>query len=391
MTAYLTMPMTDQRLSHVWKTTIQIDIEGGEKRSAIQTWPRVTLENKIQLTTDAERGYMSAVMFREIYGFWQVPVISDRALLTGSAAAGQKILAIDETSYRHFYDGRQLVLIDPTDWESYEVATIDTVDSDTQITVTVNLVGTWGTDTLVFPLYKCRITEEQTTGTAFYDIDTVKIIADEEFESLRTYTYTLPTINATVFPTYDSLPLFLHRPRNPVSLDVRKPYNILGDIGFKTPFSTYDDARSKFSREYQFTTKAEVYNHLDFFDAQQGRYGSFYMPTWYNDLRLSVAALATDTTLTVSTVYLTSGEIVGRHIYIGFLDGTYACREITGLPSATSITIGSQIGTAVTTAEISFTKISFLPEVRFDQDEIALDYQSKKKEIARVRLAFNSL
>lgn len=389
MTAYLTMPMLEQRISHTWKTMIQENIEGDEKRSAIFTWPRIKLDNKIQLVTDAKRSFINAHFFRDIYGFWGIPIISDKALLTSESAAAQKVLTIDETDYRHFYDGRECVLIDPDDWESYEVATIDTVDSSTQITVVDNLVSTWPIGTLVFPIYDCRIIDEQTIASKFRGINSIDIAATESFESTRSFSYTLPTIDTSVYPVYNTLNLFLNRPMNPITENYRDPYALFGSLGKQTPFSTYGDTRTIFDREFQSTSRKEIYDLLDFFDAKQGRYGTFYAPTWMNDIVISVGFDAADVILTTKKIYLTSGEIVGRHVYIEFPDKTYACREITARPSETSITIDSAIGTTIPTASLSHVNTSFLYQVRFNQDEIALDYQ-QKKNITRTKLGFNS-
>jgi hypothetical protein len=391
MTAYLTMGMQDQQLSHTWRTTIQETIEGGEKRSALQTWPRVTLDNQIQFTTDQEKTFIRTMLSRELYGFWKIPIISDKTTLSSQAASGQKVLAVTETDYRHFYDGRECALINPDDWESYEIVEIDTIDSSTQITAADNLVSTWPTGTLVFPLYQFRITDEQELTSKFHTVTGIDINAEEAFETQRTFTYTLPTIDTGVFPTYNSLSLFLKRPRPPISEKFRSPYTLLMGMGIKTPFSNYDHTRGIFDRNFQFTTKKEIYDHLDFFDAMQGRLGSFYAPTWMNDIVVNDGFDSADVTLTTKKIYFTESEITGKHVYIEFPDGSYATREISARPTDTSITLDSAIDTTVAAADIAQVRISFLPEVRFNQDEMKLNYQQKNQGIARTSLGFNIL
>lgn len=391
MTAYLTMPMTDQQISHSWMTTIQETIEGDEKRSALQTWPRVILENQIQFTSDEEKTFIRTMLFRELFGFWKIPIISDKTTLSTQATSGQKIIAVSETDYRHFYDGRECVLIDPDDWESYERVIIDTVDSSIQITAGFNLVSTWPAGTLIIPLYNFRIIDEQDLKSSFHRITGIKIDAEEAFEDQRDFTYTLPTIDTSIFPVYNSLNMFLKRPRNPISEKFRHPYTIFGGIGLKTPFSTYDHTRGIFDRDFQFTSKKEIYDHLDFFDAKQGRLGTFYTPTWLNDIVISTGFGSGDVTLTTKKIYFTEAELIGRHVFVQFPDLTYAPREITARPSETSITIDSAIGTTVSTVDIPRVKTHFLYETRFNQDEMMLKYQSKKQDIARAGLSFNIL
>jgi hypothetical protein len=391
MTVYLTIPFQDQKISHSWRTTIQTDIEGGEKRSAIQTWPRIKLESKIQLVDRNEKSFINAHFFRSIDDFWSIPIVSDKTTLTSQAAAAQAILAIAETDYRHFYAGRELILVDPDDWESYEVGTIDSVDSSTQITLSGNLSSTWPAGTWVFPLYKCRIPYEETIDSNFFRYRQLSIPAEEEFESTRSFSYSLPSVDTGTYPTYNSLSLFLDKPMNPIQEDSRKPYKLLGDIGLKTPFTTYGDARQKFKRRFQYSTKKSIWDMLEFFDNHQGRYGSFYTPTWFDDIEITAAFAAVATTLTTAKIYLTEAEITDRHIYIKFPDNSYVCRQITARPSETSITIDSQIGTEVTAGGLPYVRVSFLPEVRFDIDEIMFDYIFMPGNIAQTELTFNSL
>lgn len=391
MTAYLTMGMTDQQISHTWRTIIQKTIEGGEKRSALQTWPRITLDSQIQFTSDQEKTFIRTMLNREIYGFWKIPIISDKSTLSSQAASGQKILAVSENDYRHLYDGRECVLIDPDDWESYEVVAIDTVDSSIQITAVDNFASTWPAGTLIFPLYSFRITDEQDLTSKFHTITGIDINAEEAFETQRTFTYALPTIDTDIFPVYNSLNMFLKRPRNPISEKFRRPYTLLGEIGMKTPFSNYDHTRGILDRDFQFTSKKEIYDHLDFFDVNQGRLGSFYTPTWLNDIVVNDGFDSVDTTLTTKKIYFTELEIIGKHAYIEFPDKTYAVREITARPTDTSITLDSAIGTTISAADIARVRISFLHETRFNQDEITLNYQQKNQGIARSGLSFNIL
>lgn len=391
MTAYLTMGMADQQISHTWRTTIQETIEGGEKRSALFTWPRVTLESQIQFTTDQEKTFIRTMLDREIYGFWKIPIISDKTTLSSQAASGQPILNVTETDYRHFYNGRECVLIDPDDWESYEVLEIETVDSSTQITVAVNPVSTWPAGTLVFPLYQFRITDEQDLNSEFHTVTSIDMTAEEAFETTRSFSYALPTIDTAVFPEYNSLNLFLKPPRPPISEKFRRPYTLLEGIGLKMPFSTYDHTRGILDRDFQFTTKKEIYDHLDFFDAMQGRLGSFYAPTWMNDIVINDGFNSADVTLTTKKIYFTESELTSKHIYIKFPDGSYAVRGISARPTETSITLDSEVGTTVAAADIDRVRISFLHEVRFSQDEMKLNYQQKKQDIARASLSFSVL
>ena len=388
ISAFITSKMVSQSMIHSWRSTIQETIKGGEKRSTLYTWPRVRLENNIQLISDEERRFIRTHLYRDLLNTWGFPFIHEGTTLTSQALAGQKILILSETAYRHFYDRRGCLLIPPAsyDWESYEAAVIDTVDSGVQITLAENLSATWPVGTHVFPMYEYRIEDTQEIQAKIRQINLLTISATESFESARSFTYSIPASGAD---TYNGLDLFLIRPKNPMQEKTRFSYELLGFYGKSTAFSNYYKARFLFSREYERTSREDIWALLNFFDSKQGRLVSFYTPTWANDIIVTAAIGAADTTLTTKEIYLTAGEIVGRHLYIQLPDSSYVCREITARPSNTSITIDSAIGVAVSAENIANILLCFLYEVRFDADEIQLEYIADN--VATTKLKFNSL
>ena len=202
---YVTSKIQKQTLIHSWITSIQENVKGVEKRSSLLTWPRIRLDNELRLIDTNERNFIRSSLYRAIHGIWGFPFVHDKTILTSEAAGGQKALALEETSYRHFYDGRGLILVKPSDWTCYEYALIDTVDSDTQITMTTNLTGTWPLGTYVYPIYEHRVSEDQEIDIQFRQLNYVNLSATESFESLRSFSYSVPSSGA---PTYDDLDLF---------------------------------------------------------------------------------------------------------------------------------------------------------------------------------------
>jgi len=389
MTVDLTLNKMDQDISHIWRTSIQENVEGDEKRSALFTWPRLEIDNNIKLVSDEENRFINTHLYRSIFDLWKIPIMFNRTTLTGQATAGQKVLTIADTSNRHFYDGRELLLKNPNDWEDYEICTIDAVDSDIQITALVNLGNTWPIGTLVYPIYECTISKEQTVSVVYKTFSKFKILANESFLSLRDFSYIIPTINTTKYPVYNSLNLFLLPPLYPLDGYYNHPYVLFGSLGLKKGYSTYENAKNRLDRTFFGNDIEEIQDLLDFFDVQQGRYGSFYTPTWLDDFKVSDGFLLTDQTIDVKEIYRTSIEIVGKHVYIQFPNKSYVCREITARPTSTSITLNSAIGTTVALADVEGVLISFLPEVRFDQDEIKLKFF--KETMAKIDLRFTVL
>ena len=371
ISAYVTSKIERQTLSHTWRTAIQSGITGSEVRSALYTWPRITLDNILRSISTDERNFIRSLLFQNMHNLVGIPFVHDKTTLTSEAASGQKVLTVAATDYRHFYDGRGCILVDPSDWTSYEYGTITTVDSSTQITLSTNLTSTWAIATQVYPMYSFRIAPAQEIGVRFRQMNNLSLTANESFESTRAFTYSLPASGAD---TYNGLDLFLYRPHYPLVAPYEHPYELLSFYGLATPYSDYSTTRFGLKGSYTFTGRSEIWDVLKFFDSKLGRFSTFYTPTWDNDIVPTAAIAADAVSLTIESSYYTLAELVGRHLYIRLPSGSAVCREITNLSAATTLVIDSAIGTAVALGDLSKMLISFLPAVRFDVDELKLSY-----------------
>lgn len=380
---YATSKIYKQNLVHSWMTSIQETICGDEKRSSLVTWPRIKLRNDLVPMTTAERRFIRASLYQSIHRIWGFPFIHDKTPLTSQAADGQAILTVAETSYRHFYDGRGCILVNPSNWELYEYAVINTVDSAIQITLASNLIGSWPVGTYVYPMYEYRIEEMQEINVSIKQLNYITLAATEVMESLRSFSYSLPSSGA---PTYNSLDLFLTKPQYPATENYMHPFEHIVFFGKDFATSVYDKTRFVFNLDFIIVSRADVWDLLNFFDSKRGRFQVFYMPSWNNDIVPTAAIAADAVTLTVETLYLSSAEIIGRHLWIRLPDQSYVCREITAVPTSTSITINSSIGTAISQTNLSKILICFLNKVRFNSDEILLEYTADL--IAKTKLKF---
>ena len=380
---YVTPKIYKQSLVHSWMTSIQENIHGDEKRSSLVTWSRIKLNSDLALISTAERRFIRASLYQSIHKIWGFPFVHDKTFLTSQANGGQAILTVDETSYRHFYDGRGCILVSASNWELYEYGIIDTVDSATQITLTDNLAGNWPVDTLVYPIYEYRIEEVQELRVFIKQLNYITLAATESMEDLRSFSYSVPSSGV---PTYNGLDLFLTAPQYPATESYRHPFEHLVFFGKDFSGSVYDKTRFIFDLDFIITSRADIWDLLKFFDSKRGRFQTFYMPSRNNDIIPTAAIAADAVTLTVETLYLSSAEIVGRHLWIRLPDQSYVCREVTAVPTSTTITISSSIGTAISQANLSKMLICFLNEVRFNIDEIVLEYVADS--IAKTKLRF---
>jgi len=206
-------------VSHLWKTSIQKGITGGEKRAALFTWPRIQLEYETMLTNDTEFNWIARKLYKYLYGLWGIPIWSDRTTLSSQAALGQKVLNVVGTDNRHFYAGRDIIIINPTNFQLYETGKIESLTS-TSITLDANLSSTWPIGSLVLPRYLFRMENPQEVQSKVFQYQELKFSSIESFESLRSFAYTIPESGASV---YKGLDVFQFIPYNGVECSYNKP------------------------------------------------------------------------------------------------------------------------------------------------------------------------
>ena len=382
---YNTFLPSSQMIGHLWKTSIQPGIKGGEKRNALFTWPRIKIESSYDIHEHDQMNWIFRKLYRHTHEIWGFPLWPDKTLISSQAASGQKIIDVGSTADRHFYEDREIIIVDPSDLNSYEVAEIDSMTAS-QITVKVNLLSTWAIGSYVMPVYDCRILSKNSIKREAYKHYEFIIEGTEAFESSRAFTYSLPASGADQYYGWDIL---LHEPVAPLEFQVEHPFSLTQFLGRGFSYSYFEDDNSHIfvSMQFKENSRSEIFSLYNFFDSKRGRFDYFWQPSWNRDIIVNAAIGAADVVLNVDDIeyptYFLTNDYIGRHIYIRLPDKSYVCRKITG---ATSNTIGidSAIGTAVSSGDLDKLLISFLHWSRFAIDELTLDYSMDNKAVAQV-------
>jgi len=389
---YFTDKPSDQNISHVWRTSIQKTIKGGEKRSSLYTWPRVLLKTSGQLTTDTEINRLKRNLINYVDELWWIPLWTDETTISSQAASGQKIINVGSTSDRHFYAGRKCIIINPDDTTDYEYGTIDSLTSS-QITVVDNLSATWPVSSLVIPLYAFRFEKKQSIAAVIQNYQKFDFNITEAYETARDFTYSVPASGAD---TYESIDLFLQPFHGEMNYSYNRDYSYLQYLGLGVAYSEFDAGENIMGIKASLmrSTRSEIWETLDFFDSKQGRLSRFWVPTWSKDIVPNVAIGATDTVINIENIEYTThflpNDVIGRYIYIQFPDNSYVCRKIIA-STAVTITLDSQIGTAVSTAGLDHILDRFLNLSRFNIDEMKIEYQAKNPDIAKISIGFTGI
>jgi len=390
---YLTIRPQEQEVTHKWKTGIQRTVKGAEKRSALFTWPRVNLQQTYPVVRDKAINWLKRNLITNTDKIWGVPIWADETALTAQADSGQNILTVGETDYRHFYDGGECIIIDPDDPFEYEVATISGAITSTQLTLQDVLVSTWAVNSVVLPIYECRVKQGQEILADYPFYQTFELAAEEAYEEDRSNSYTLPSSGAD---TYLSIDVFRTEFLAPIEYTFQRDYEALQFLGKGYSYPVLDDGDNVLGIKASIMcdTKEDMWKVIQFFDSKQGRFERFWMPSWNNDIVVNTAIDWADLVIYIDNIeytthYLTN-DIIGRYIYVQFPDGSYVCRNIVD-SDGISITLDSYLGVSVSAGELAQLKVCFLYLMRFSIDEITITYPSNKQHLSQTDLSFAGL
>lgn len=388
-TVYLTIEPTRQTVSHIWKTGSTRALDGTPQRSALFGWPRIALSQDFDIIDRAQEAWFRRNFYRNIHELWAIPIWPDKGILTEDAAMFGAEADIGSTASRHLYPGRKVIFLNPDDWTDYQVHTIDHV-TDTSIFIDGTFSMTVPAGHLAMPLYECRITSKQEITPVDYESFAIQVEGMEAYETLRTFSWSPAASGA---PTYFGHDVFLPSPQaDSLRYTFNRPYDLAQWIGLGYAESLMDDTMMSIDAEYLFKDRESCWDLLRFFDSKMGRLSPFWAPSWNRDLVPTAAIPAAATVIQVENfqynTFWAQNDVIGKYLFFEFPDKTWAIRQVTGA-SDTSVTLDSQVGTAVPAADLSRLRCCFAHFVTFAIDRLDMAYE--KTETAMVKCSFDVL
>lgn len=382
------MPPTKQKLTHTWFTAIQKTITGIEKRSRLYNYPRISMTYEYTTANSIHSNYIRNRLKSGIKEIWDTPVFSDRSVLSIDSVAGTNTITVTDIGNRHFYVGREAILVNPHDWTLYEKITISNITDDV-ITTDSSLSSNWVTGSNIYPVYSCRIDPEQSINKVVIQTDTFNMEFKQAYSDIN---YTDVVYNGT---TYSGLDVLTIKPVNSFSQSFIHPYNVLGFLGVEYSESLWEDTETEISGEYNYSTydNADVRNILDFFDAHKGRLTPFWYPSWNKDIIIIDSSITAGQTTfnTIDNDWADNygnnsnyGEI-GQHIIIWLNTSNFVIRKIVSGTNST-ITLDEEIGDVSIPSNLY---ISYLIYSRFDTDNIIIEHVTEN--ISTFKLGFVGL
>jgi len=373
---------TQVELTHEWKTGIQRAVSGKEKRSALFSWPRVSVDYNYITITAAERNWFKNNLYQYIGQdhTWSVPIWSDACRLSADANSGQAVIScLDDPQYMNFQADRFAVLVDPSSYTNYEVIEISSVATNEALAKST-LSATWSSDsTYIVPLFDMQLDSQTALLSRTEDeVSRIKLKFKEAFLATLAHTYVVPAYTPSTYAGIDLFPAVAMQKKHDFEFRSNAIFTSFNGLGYAKDY--FDETEMEMGFNFLLTNRASQMQLRNFFDRQLGRYGEFFIPTFDRDLRLTAGVGSSDTVLNIdsadnySNVYF-GNDLTGRYIMVFAPSGNSYARKITA-SSASTVTIAA-LGEAIT----ADSRISLMHYVRFARDEFRM--QLKGPWIAR--------
>lgn len=376
------------RIIYSWQTSIKRGMQGNERRTKLKSWPIRSIIWQSFLDTHTKRNLLLRKLFFDFENVYGVPIWPYGTPLTQSASIGNSTIYCS-TDYNNFYDNSLVLVTD--NYVDYDYANISSFNS-TSITLDDTLTNNYTISAMVFPVLQGRVKSGR--SIALNHITGEK--AEISFEIQEAYEEDQIFVpEALSFPTYNGYYVFNIEPNwsSSQEMEINKPFEVERSIGIDTSFCYQLEADMSIIFNFTLYT-AQACNEIEsFFNNMAGKYASFWVPTWYDDFRITGAIANTDTTLTIENINYFSNwfnnDLIGRIIFIKNYDGTEVYKKIISAPDSDEIELDSAIGIDVTEDQLKSIVSCFLLPVRFDQDEIEVEYFTDNK--AQIELKVYSI
>ena len=363
--------------SFTFKTAITTTENGTEQRHSLTPRPTMTNVAEYWAVGDATQD-IRAVEWSEtnvIAGDWSRVMVLDV-----QAIAGQNALQVKANDV-HFHPNQRLIIIEASTPTLQRHELVEVAPPPNNLPTTVALANVleqdWPPGTLVVPAHFAtfdRATSFEHRTNCFYTGD-AGLLALDDIE--------LPPIDP---PMLNGIPVFDKSPdwTDGLSGSIDREHEVVEGVNTRELYEHYDRGRSSSSFDFVFKGQDQIREMLGWIGYLRGRWKSFYMPTWVNDLNAvrSNGTLFTESTAAThpdarynrergrDAVYVARGNVIGwGQIIDTVITGDTA--QIFTEPPLPSIMEPGVAG--------------YLQEVRMESDTITINFRAR--DVAR--LTFN--
>ncbi|MCI1191467.1 hypothetical protein MOJ79_06390, partial [Calidifontimicrobium sp. SYSU G02091] len=367
-----------------WLTDVLESHAGVEQRVRLRGAPRRSLEYRLLVGNDRDRVRVENLLLAWQARVYALPVWTDAAIASSPIAAGATAVAID-TSNRAFAADELVAFVLGSESEIVEVASL-TVSS---ITLKTPLQRTWPAGTRIVPARPARLRNDLRITHEAAALADATVVFD--FEDEWQIDAAAPAV------TYRGHPVLLDAHDWAEALDadyIRKTIQIDHLTGRRLVDDLSGVATVRRTHRWLLNGRASIVSFRRWLAARAGRLAPFWLPSGQSDLRLTAAAGAADTAITVeNTGYaaLVNAAVGRRDIMITTTSGQRLFARIIDADEIDAQTeqlaLESAIGTTVLPQDVM--QISFMRLVRLDADAVEIAHHTD--EIAEAVLSLRSL
>lgn len=372
------IPYTE-RLS--FKTDLLGTESGKEQRIRLRKNPRQFFNWKVRADDGTfDKGKLDTLMFDWQARTWGVPIWHEATFLTVAAAAAALTINVDSTADADYRVGGLVMIFDSA--SLFDVQTIASLTSNT-ITLNNAILGTYPVGAEVAPLRTGNLTPS-VNATRF-------ISADQELSlTFRILDNDANLGDLTGQGTYNSKVLLdTCNVMRSSSLSETYQQAIIvmdGGVGLTSQESPWANGKRATTLTLRANTRAQVWDLRQLLHSLGGRQISFYVPTFGKDLVANQDLATASQDLLIDNIGYTQFVRTRQprnHIWVRLVDGTIFTREITSSTETTSavetLALDSTWGQDIAIADID--RISYLEEVRFNSDDINIEYSLGERQV----------
>jgi hypothetical protein len=354
-----------------WLTDLMRAATGPEQARRLRTSPRI-FQAFDALESGASRRQLENALIAHGSDTWAVPLVQDAAVLTAAASSLSTTLALDTTDRRLRVGGRVLLVAD--DPRTYDLGTVASVDVDA-IELEAPPALAWPAGTTVVPVESGML--HVTPSLARFTGDAVPLRLEFRL------TEPLDVAEDAGDATYRGLPVLEWDPDwsvEPTAQPERQQLTVDAGTGPVSVFDLPEIPLGLHRIEVVLQSRAELVAFRKLLYALAGRWGSIWVPTLAQDLRVTGALVAASSTLDVEWSGLGATDLVPnrRDIRIELASGAVLYRRITDVDALGDdqerLTLDSALGVNAAAAEVA--SVSYLVLRRQDSDVNLLRYWS---------------
>lgn len=366
-----------------FKTNVLVARDGAEQRESMRQTARVALTYGTILDRAAMRRHMADLAEGQHLPF-AVPSEWRRATLTVATVGGETVISLDGTPF-WMVAGADLVVSDGSIAELVTVASVG-VGS---VTLVSPITTAFGSGADVFHAYSARVpdsanfravTDRTRTTTLRLDVDPV---SDPQ-----------PLMPATP-ATFEGRELFLVRPnwRDEPQVTYSQDREVVdSDVGLIEVGTPRVDHTLVLQLGFTRITADDAESLIAIFLRMKGRRGSFWMPTWQQDIAPRVTAIAASSSLEVEgsdflAAYGTSQ--VYNVLMVLWPDGSYQVNRVA------SLALDVSLNTVLTMTDPwafdvdAAAQVMWCPLWRFASDVLEVEWQTTR--VAEMTMAMQTL